>query len=192
MLSAMGIPLDAAIIIWVQRLILPAPLFVAFAVFLARWMIFLNMLFAAVLFFSKKYQNRQAVIEAMWGLLVAVLIVSSVAFFVHRDRPFLTDPSQIKLLIPEPLNTSFPSGHTAASFVIAFVFLRHHRKIGYVSLAMAVLVALGRIAVGAHYPSDILGGMLAAFVSMLIVHGIHRRLITRDLRAAAKRHHHEV
>ncbi|MFN3689514.1 MAG: phosphatase PAP2 family protein [Fimbriimonadales bacterium] len=60
---------------------------------------------------------------------------------------------------------SFPSGHTATAFALAFwVFLltrgTRHRLWGYGALLLAGLVGLSRIYRGVHYPSDVLAGAL--------------------------------
>ncbi len=63
---------------------------------------------------------------------------------------------------------SFPSGHTADLFTSAFfvVLLLRPRWIGVVAVGIAVGVALSRIALAKHYPTDILGGMGLAYLSL--------------------------
>ncbi len=62
-------------------------------------------------------------------------------------------------------HNSFPSGHTATAFALAFwVFLAtrgtRYRIWGYTALLLAGLVGLSRIYRGVHYPSDVLAGAL--------------------------------
>lgn len=93
---------------------------------------------------------------------------------VGRVRPW------IAMGLPAPLGTphdgSFPSGHSAGSFCVA-AFLaavlpsllpsaaRRARLLGGLALAVAGLVALSRVALGAHFPSDVCAGaVLGGFI----------------------------
>ena len=81
---------------------------------------------------------------------------------VARTRPYDAIP-ELSTLIPHPTDYSFPSGHTTASFACALVlFGMLPKKYGVPILCLAVLIALSRLYVGVHYPSDVLGGMLIA------------------------------
>ena len=83
---------------------------------------------------------------------------------VARTRPYDLIP-ELTTLIPPPTDYSFPSGHTSASFACALVLVSMlPKKYGIPILILAVLIALSRLYVGVHYPSDVLGGLLVAVV----------------------------
>jgi membrane-associated phospholipid phosphatase len=54
--------------------------------------------------------------------------------------------------------TSFPSGHTAVIFAVATVVSLVWRRLAWPAFAVAALVGLSRVLVGAHWPSDVLAG----------------------------------
>ena len=89
---------------------------------------------------------------------------------VNRTRPY----EVIKDLVPIgkiPSDQSFPSGHTAGAFSIALVlFFRAKKYIGIPALIFAVIIAVSRLYVGVHYPTDVLGGFavgcLCAFLGI--------------------------
>lgn len=174
-----------------QSLVFATPWMVTVAIICARYLIFVDLLLAVRLFASKKEIERHAVYEAAWAMLGAIIITSILAHFVGRLRPYLGVPD-VSLLIPVPFNSSFPSGHTATSFAIAFAIWFANKDIGIVAFAIAAFVAIGRIAVGAHYPTDILGGICVGLLSFGIVRLAHHELARRDVLRSAAQHHHDV
>jgi len=55
---------------------------------------------------------------------------------------------------------SFPSGHTAASFAVAYVLARRFPRFALFFYAVAFLVGASRVYIGSHYPTDILAGAI--------------------------------
>ncbi len=96
---------------------------------------------------------------------VATLLVQMV---IRRPRPNAL-PHGFKLWIH---TYSFPSAHSAASFAcavllsaLAFVVLPVFAPvILVVSFGLAITIALSRIIVGVHYPSDVIAGSLLGAV----------------------------
>lgn len=93
-----------------------------------------------------------------------------------RPRPFITHAN---LINPHTEgmridSSSFPSSHTYIVFAIATsVFLYGHRRLGIALFILAILVAIGRVGAGLHYPSDIIGGagigIASGIISYLLV-----------------------
>jgi undecaprenyl-diphosphatase len=70
-------------------------------------------------------------------------------------RPLQIVPTDTSIAPPEA-GRSFPSGHTGNMFCFATVLAAFYRWRGAVFFLVAALVALSRVATGAHYPSDII------------------------------------
>lgn len=101
--------------------------------------------------------------------LAGVCVTTAIAVFVlkrlvGRARPFNAIPD-IHAINP-PTDFSFPSGHAAGSFAfavfIAIVLVRTKRPDAQALAALLVLLAVGvglsRIALGVHYPGDVVAG----------------------------------
>lgn len=186
-------PTEAQIVSILQQAILTSPLFVALAVFLARWLILAFGVFFLFLLTSKKGSHRHAVLEGAWSLILTLAVTATIAYFVQRSRPFLgaVDPGfPIIRLIPEPLNTSFPSGHAGTSFAMASAIFFANRRLGILAFATALAVSLGRVLVGVHFPSDLAGGVLVGVGCFAIVRFFHGQIRSRDIETSARHHHH--
>ncbi|MBK9925547.1 MAG: phosphatase PAP2 family protein [Anaerolineales bacterium] len=114
------------------------------------WAIGLFSLWASGDAFWKKWAVVQFV-----GISVLAVLVMGTKFLVRRKRPEGEWGGIYRSTDPH----SFPSGHAARSFFIAFIAL----GLGPAGLAVALLiwaplVALARVAMGVHYVSDIVAG----------------------------------
>lgn len=80
-----------------------------------------------------------------------------------RARPKYLDmvgPFHFDLFSLNASYASFPSGHTITAFACASAMALFLPRWRWPLLALAALVALSRLAVGAHYPSDVLAGAI--------------------------------
>lgn len=74
-----------------------------------------------------------------------------------RPRPFAVLPD-VDFLVPPPDEFSFPSGHTAAAFVMVTVAGTMMPVVLLVLLPLGLLIGTSRVYLGVHYPSDVLAG----------------------------------
>jgi undecaprenyl-diphosphatase len=124
--------------------------------------------------------GRRGVAGAGFSALLALGIAQIIASAVDRARPFEAhaQTAQHHLFIAPSTDPSFPSDHATASFAIAVSIWLRHRVAGTIALALAFLVSLGRVAVGTHYPGDVVGGaILGAACALLLWLPVFRRPI---------------
>lgn len=108
--------------------------------------------------------------QPRWSAAALLAIIPG-SIYTHGLKEFFAEARPAAVLDPEQINvigeilrtSSFPSGHSATAFgfaaVVALCSLQAGRKhIAWIALALAMLVALSRVAVGAHWPLDIFAG----------------------------------
>ena len=166
---------EAQIVQALQRVFLASIWGIWAVIFLARaWILVFAPALSWVWAYGKP-KEKHAVKEALWSLGLALLAGEVMALLVLRVRPYL-EVSSIISLIPPPLTSSFPSIHTAASMAMAAALYAGNKRLGQLGILIVIGVALGRMAAGVHYPSDILGGVLVGLVSFALVRFGHKAL----------------
>ena len=129
--------------------------------------------------------KRKMISKIMAAALIMDLLICNVAVknLVARTRPYDVNTS-VQLLVAKLHDYSFPSGHTAASFAsVTALYLAGEKKLWKPALVLACLIAVSRLYLYVHYPTDVLGGMifgiLAGFAGYWIVKLLETKLSGR-------------
>lgn len=105
------------------------------------------------------------------GLLMAVSMGYAVRWgfqqWLERMRPYVRE-GVADNLAHELTSPSFPSGHATVAFAIACFMLFTVPRLGGWLVVCAILVALGRVFIGVHYPADVAAGALLGLVSAVV------------------------
>ena len=125
-------------------------------------------------------KTRKAGIIVAAALLVDLILCNLILKnLVARVRPYDVNTA-IAILIKKPLDFSFPSGHTAASFAaMTALFLAKMKKAWTAALILAVLIAFSRLYFYVHYPTDVLGGIVVGILSGVLGYAIVEKLDKR-------------
>lgn len=102
--------------------------------------------------------RRMAAFRLILAVAMAYLLVDGfIKPVIGRERPFdvVVDA---RLIDQRPVTSSFPSGHTAAAFAGALAAGRLFPRGRLAWWLLALGIALSRIYVGAHWPTDVLSG----------------------------------
>ena len=132
-----------------------------------------------VLLFFKK--TRPIGFTVLVSLLLDFLTINVVLKeLVARPRPFVVNEIIEPLVGGVSPYRSFPSGHSGGSFAAMFALYRWvPKKIGIPALFLASLVALSRLYVGVHYPTDILAGFVIGFVCSALAYAVVKMVMNK-------------
>lgn len=96
------------------------------------------------------------------GLSLIIMLFTGNIFIkniVCRLRPFQIK-DYINLIINPPLDSSYPSGHTYASFAFATALLCCNKKLGIPAIILACMISFSRLYLYVHFPTDVLASII--------------------------------
>lgn len=159
------------------------------AAFLGRDLIFMMGGLAALFLFQARpsitppdtegeQTGRRMLARYIIGSVAAAYLVKIlIGLFRFRNRPFAI-LENVHPLIGNPLTAeAFPSGHATIAFALATAIFLMDKKWGTVMLALAGLVAVGRVIAGVHFPIDVLSGAILGSATAIVFHALQRQII---------------
>lgn len=108
--------------------------------------------------------DRDDALLALAAVIPAGLITYALKVMVARPRPAVEH-----IVAVEPASFAFPSGHTTLAFAVAVLLARRNPSYAFYLYGVAALVAVSRVVIGVHYPSDIIAGAVIGTGIVLLV-----------------------
>jgi len=100
---------------------------------------------------------RAAAVMAATGL-TGVAIYKLLKYRLIRERPFISFPEAISMRAAPLDRYSFPSGHTLHAVMFTIIGVAWFPALAAVLVPLAILIAMSRVILGLHYPTDVLVG----------------------------------
>ena len=116
------------------------------------------------------------VAAALWapaGALIALGLNQLLVAAFAEPRPYTVLPD-VLVLVHRSSDFSFPSDHAVMAGAVTAGVALAHRRLGLVAAGLAVLMAATRVYVGAHFPLDVVAGLLVGGVIALASYAVAR------------------
>lgn len=106
---------------------------------------------------TQQADGIKPVLHMLAAGLTGTLIYKWLKQKTHRPRPFQV--RQDVWVIGKPLDHfSFPSGHTLHAVAFSMVAMHYYPPLSIILVPFMLMVAMSRVILGLHYPSDVLAG----------------------------------
>jgi len=118
---------------------------------------------------------------ALWaslGMLLALALNQPIGAMVNEARPYASLPNILVLATPTA-DPSFPSDHAMVAGAVTAALFLVDRRLGWVSAFAALLMAFSRVYIAAHYPLDVVVGLLLGAAISLAGYFLLRRVLLR-------------
>ncbi len=146
------------------------------------WFTYLGSHFAVILFILVSWiltRKRKVLRHLILLYAIQLAVTYSLKFLVQRQRPFLFLEMASKLSKGpgEIFDPSFPSAHSAFSFMMATLLALWFPRYWIIFFIIAGFIGWTRIYLGVHYPTDVIAGSLLGYgITRWVIHWMNLSL----------------
>lgn len=120
-----------------------------------------------------------AIMGLIWNTMIKNIVLRRRPYFDHKNIKILriVDPSA-DIYDISAQGYSCPSGHSTNAVTVFGSLALNLRKrwMTIIAIVIPLLTGFSRVVVGAHYPTDVLGGWLLGLLSVTIVYILQKRI----------------
>jgi len=138
------------------------------------WAVLTNLsdgLYSFVLLLPFIYKKPQYIWSVLLAAILFTIFGQAAKHILHVPRPpQILDPNEVHLIGPDWGTNALPSGHAAMIFNLAGVFALTTSKkwLRIALIACAAIIAFTRVAVGVHWPLDVVAGAALGWIAVWV------------------------
>ncbi|MEI6435961.1 MAG: phosphatase PAP2 family protein [Bacteroidota bacterium] len=179
---------DIAILDWLNSHLIPGstPVLQFVSNFATFFSIVMALIVLSMAIIKKSKPLFHKTILIALALILSAIMIQVLKEAFDRERPFMTYPFIEKLSTGG--GSSFPSGHTMEAYAMAMVMsiLFRYKWLIVTVYTWAFLVAYSRLALGVHYPADVLSGIMVGTLIGWFVPWIYRIFLSHQTSDASE------
>jgi undecaprenyl-diphosphatase len=141
----------------------------------AKYLFLISFVIAGIFFMKEtgEIRKKMTIIGILSGA-ISLLLLKVTSLVINDPRPFVVN--HISPLIPHIADNGFPSDHTLLTMWIALVVFIFNRRIGFILMAISVIVGVSRIFALIHHPIDIIGSIVIAAIAVYLSNVVYNKL----------------
>ena len=161
--------LDASVLQWFNTL--PHPASLTFIMNAATTSAVGSAIWFGLALVVARQGDFESAFRVVLSLIVTAVVVSGILKpSINRDRPALMAVGERVVAIQSD-SPSFPSGHAAGAAAGAYSLARVWLTRAPLIWSLAIVIAVSRVYLGAHYPLDVLAGFFVGLSCVIVVTG---------------------
>lgn len=141
-------------------------MYILFVRFISEYLIFL--LFVIVFYYVWK-RDFNLCFKIALSVFLTFLLRKFINIFWYEPRPYILEPSLLLYPTHKLPDSSFFSTHASTTMALAGAVYWKFKKTGLYLISGSLLVGLGRVLAGLHYPLDVISGMIIGFLISCVV-----------------------
>lgn len=108
-----------------------------------------------------------ALFAFIFGTFLAYFVTALNWQYVFRERPFIKLPNDVDAIGRSAWEklSSFPSGHARETALYSTIIVGFIPKLKWALFIFTIFIAYSRVYIGAHYPTDVIAGLLIGYLT---------------------------